>query len=125
MKKFLSILVVSLLFSGNGNSELNVAKTDAIKTQIYGCWSIPLGLPYQEDLVVDVKVNFKKDGTVEKAEILNKERLNKEGQGYYKVLAESTLRALKLCEPFKLPENEYDSWKEITFKFDAKAALGG
>lgn len=109
------------------NSSLSLTDDEmvAIKTQIYGCWSIPLGLPYQEDLVVDLKIKFNKDGTVKKSEVLNKERLSQEGQGYYKVLADSTLRAIKLCEPFKLPENEYDRWKELIFKFDAKAALGG
>ena len=29
--------------------------------------------------------------------------MNKPGQGFYKVLAESALRAVKLCQPLKLP----------------------
>ena len=35
------------------------------------------------------------------SEILDHARMNKPGQGFYKVLAESALRAVKLCQPLK------------------------
>ena len=35
------------------------------------------------------------DGTVSQSEILDHARMNKPGQGFYKVLAESALRAIK------------------------------
>ena len=69
---------------------------DALKAQIFGCWSIPLGLPYNENLLVRIKLQLKPDGTVIKSEILDHARMNKPGQGFYKVLAESALRAVKL-----------------------------
>ena len=31
------------------NSGLSLSEEDALKAQIFGCWSIPLGLPYNED----------------------------------------------------------------------------
>ena len=62
---------------------------DALKAQIFGCWSIPLGLPYNENLLVRIKLKLKPDGTVSKTEILDHARMNKPGQGFYKVLAES------------------------------------
>ena len=36
-----------------------------------------------------------------KSEILDHERMNKPGQKFYKVLAESALRAVRLCQPLK------------------------
>ena len=35
-----------------------------LRAQIFGCWSVPLGLPYDQDLLVRIKLNLKKDGTV-------------------------------------------------------------
>jgi hypothetical protein len=40
------------------------------------------------------------------AEILDHARMNKPGQGFYKVLAESALRAVKLCQPLRV--TDYD-----------------
>ena len=33
-------------------SGLSLSEEDALKAQIFGCWSIPLGLPYNENLLV-------------------------------------------------------------------------
>ena len=104
---------------------LTLGEEDALKAQIFGCWSIPLGLPYNENLLVRVRLNLRKDGTIIKAEILDHERLNMPGQGYYKVLAESALRAVKLCQPLKVPSTGYESWKELILNFDAREMLEG
>ena len=104
---------------------LTLGEEDALKAQIFGCWSIPLGLPYNENLLVRVRLNLRKDGTIIKAEILDHERLNIPGQGYYKVLAESALRAVKLCQPLKVPSTGYESWKELILNFDAREMLEG
>ena len=104
---------------------LTLGEEDALEAQIFGCWSIPLGLPYNENLLVRVRLNLRKDGTIIKAEILDHERLNIPGQGYYKVLAESALRAVKLCQPLKVPSTGYESWKELILNFDAREMLEG
>ena len=74
------------------NTGLSLSEEDALKAQIFGCWSIPLGLPYNENLLVRIKLELKPDGSVIKSEILDHARMNKPGQGFYKVLAESALR---------------------------------
>ena len=33
------------------NIGLSLSEEDALKAQIFGCWSIPLGLPYNENLI--------------------------------------------------------------------------
>ena len=77
------------------NTGLTLSEEDALKAQIFGCWSIPLGLPYNENLLVRIKLLLNQDGTVLQSEILDHARMNKPGQGFYKVLAESALRAIK------------------------------
>ena len=41
---------------------LSLSEEDALKAQIFGCWSIPLGLPYNENLLVRIKLELKPDG---------------------------------------------------------------
>ena len=106
-------------------SGLSLSEEDALKAQIFGCWSIPLGLPYNENLLVRIKLKLKPDGTVIKSEILDHVRMNKPGQGFYKVLAESALRAVKLCQPLRVPTTGYEKWKDLQLNFDANEMLKG
>ncbi len=107
------------------NAGLSLSEEDALKAQIFGCWSIPLGLPYNENLLVRIKLQLKRDGTVAKSEIIDHARMNKPGQGFYKVLAESALRAVKLCQPLRVPTTGYERWKELQLNFDAREMLEG
>ena len=107
------------------NTGLTLSEEDALKAQIFGCWSIPLGLPYNENLLVRIKLKLKPDGSVTKTEILDHARMNTPGQGFYKVLAESALRAVKLCQPLRVPTSGYERWKELQLNFDAREMLEG
>ena len=106
-------------------SGLTLSEEDALKAQIFGCWSIPLGLPYNENLLVRIKLMLEPDGSVAKTEILDHARMNKPGQSFYKVLAESALRAVKLCQPLRVPTTGYERWKELQLNFDAREMLEG
>jgi len=106
-------------------SGLTLNEEDALKAQIFGCWSIPLGLPYNENLLVRIKLKLKPDGSVIKTEILDHARMNKPGQGFYKVLAESALRAVQLCQPLRVPTTGYERWKDMQLNFDAREMLEG
>ena len=107
------------------NTGLSLSEEDALKAQIFGYWSIPLGLPYDENLLVRIKLELKPDGSVVKSEILDHARMNMPGQGFYKVLAESALRAVKLCQPLRVPTTGYERWKELQLNFDASEMLKG
>jgi actin-related protein len=104
---------------------LTLSEEDALRAQIFGCWSVPLGLPYDQDLLVRIKLKLKKDGTIMKSEILDHQRMNRPGQKFYKVLAESALRAVRLCQPLKVPPTGYDKWKEMQLNFNPTEMLRG
>ena len=104
---------------------LSLSQEDALRAQIFGCWSVPLGLPYDQDLLVRIKLSLKKDGTILKSEILDHERMNKPSQKFYKVLAESALRAVRLCQPLKVPPTGYEKWKNLQLNFNPTEMLKG
>ena len=104
---------------------LTLSQEDALKAQIFGCWSLPLGLPYQKNLLVRIKLKLKPDGTILRSEILDHARMNIPGQGFYKVLAESALRAIRICQPLRVPPTGYEKWKNLQLNFDANEMLKG
>ena len=106
-------------------SALTLSEEDALKAQIFGCWSIPLGLPYNENLLVRIKLKLKPDGTIIDSEIIDHARMNMPGQKFYKVLAESALRAVQLCQPLRVPSTGYERWKDLQLNFDAREMLEG
>ena len=104
---------------------LTLSQEDALKAQIFGCWSLPLGLPYHKNLLVRIKLKLKPDGTVLRTEILDHARMNQPGQGFYKVLAESALRAVRICQPLRVPPTGHEKWKDLQLNFDANEMLKG
>ena len=104
---------------------LSLSEEDALRAQIFGCWTVPLGLPYDDNLLVRIKLKLKQDGTIIRSEILDHERMNKPGQKFYKVLAESALRAVRICQPLKVPQSGYDKWKDIQLNFNPMEMLKG
>ena len=106
-------------------SGLTLSQEDALRAQIFGCWSIPLGLPFDDNLLVRIKLKLKKDGTILKSEILDHERMNRPDQKFYKILAESALRAIRICQPLKVPPTGYEKWKDLQLNFDPTEMLKG
>ncbi len=104
---------------------LSLSEEDALRAQIFGCWSVPLGLPYDENLLVRIKLKLKPDGRILKSEILDHARMNTPGQSFYKILAESALRAVRICQPLKVPPTGYERWKELQLNFDPTEMLKG
>jgi len=104
---------------------LTLSEEDALKAQIFGCWTVPLGLPYDDNFLVRIKLELRQDGTISRSEILDHERMNRPGQKFYKVLAESALRAVRICQPLRVPQAGYDKWKTIQLNFNPMEMLKG
>ena len=104
---------------------LTLSEEDALRAQIFGCWTVPLGLPYEDDLLVRIKLELKQDGTISRSEILDHERRNRPGQKFYKILAESALRAVRICQPLRVPQTGYEKWKNIQLNFNPTEMLKG
>ncbi len=107
-------------------SKLSVTTEYAVKHQIYTCWSVPTGLPYSEDLLVTVKLNLEKNGIVKNFEMLDHVRMNTPGEGTFYQIAQSVIRAIRLCNPIKnLPTTSYEKWKTMILRFNPIEMMGG
>ena len=100
---------------------------DAIRAQFMQCWSIPIGIPFDDTMIVKIKISLNTDGSLlEPPEVLQHERMNKPSEKDFRTLAESALRAVRRCDPIKAPDiNRYESWKKIQLNFDPREILRG
>lgn len=92
---------------------------DAIRQKIAKCWLIPAGVEGAKDLAVDIRMDLAKDGTVTKAEIMNKERM---ADPTFRAAAESAQRAAldPACQPLPLSPEKCEKWKQLTFRFNPR-----
>jgi outer membrane biosynthesis protein TonB len=94
--------------------------SDALKSQIYQCWSPPVGAPNAEDLVVDFDLTLNPDGTVAHAS----SDATGSGNPYTRAAAEAARRAIFQCQPYKLPADRYSQWRDINpLRFDPRQMM--
>ena len=71
----------------------------------------------------EIKVRFNKEGNVIDARIVDISRMKRDR--YFRTAAESALRAIRLCQPLRVPPTGYERWKDLQLNFDANEMLEG
>lgn len=108
------------------SQQLQIRKLAAmVKKQLERCWSIPGGVKDAHNIKVAVHIRLNTDGTLRGfPRVVDSARMQKDQS--FRVIAESAVRALlnPRCRPLKLPYDQYEIWKDITFNFDPGEALG-
>ena len=100
-----------------------VSEIDILKKHISEYWSPPIGASGAENLIVDIFMEFNKEGFILKAEWVNK-GFNS-NNSFYRAAANAAIRAVKDAEPMPLPLSKFSQWKTLTLRFDPKKMFGG
>ena len=101
--------------------QLSLRDIDAIKVQMRRCWTIPAGAANAHKLVVKIRVFLDIDGRM----IVPPKVLTRARGKFFRVAVENALRALRRCEPFKMPAEKYESWREMVLIFNPAEMLEG
>ena len=105
---------------GSYFSELSISETDAIAARLRQCWNLDPGAMGIEDMIVEIRAYLNRDGTVQKVDILDSSRYNRDV--YFRSVADSARRAVYICQPYGvLPQkygDKYDVWKTMLLRFD-------
>ncbi|MFP4313179.1 MAG: energy transducer TonB [Alphaproteobacteria bacterium] len=103
--------------------QLTMSEQDALRRQLANCWTIMAGAKYAEDLIVEVRVEMRRDRTVQNASILDNGRYNRDT--HFRAAADAAIRALRnpKCSPLELPPDKYDQWKTVLIRFDPRDML--
>ena len=108
------------------DEKLTLSEKDAIRAQLFSCWRFPTNIPYSDDLVVEIIIYLKPNGTLQSPpEVKDHARMNKPSEKFFRIVAESALRAIKVCEPLRVPQTNYEKWKKIQINFDPREVLRG
>ncbi len=103
---------------GARDEPLSLSVIDAIRRQVEDKWSVPVGARDAGDIGVEIRIFLEPDGTVKKAEIVDRARLGRPGEEVFRAVAESAVRAVRRASPLRnLPPEKYEQWREITFLF--------
>ncbi len=94
-----------------------------VEEQVYRCWILPVGARGVRGLNVLVRFSVAPDGTVRRAEVVDRERLARDP--LFRIVAESAIRAVRRCSPLQLPKERYAQWRAIEMNFDLEKALSG
>jgi outer membrane biosynthesis protein TonB len=100
---------------------------DALRSQIYRCWSPPVGAPNPAELVVNYDLFLNPDGSVAQSPLLDAKSRAAEARGdsYTQAADDAAQRAIYTCAPYKLPVDRYAQWREINpFTFDPRQMMG-
>jgi len=114
------------VIQGVGAGNLMTADiADALRSQIYRCWSPPTGAPDARDLVVDYDLSLNPDGTVGRLQMTPGTAAAAAGNGYTRAAAEAASRAIYQCQPYRLPADRYAQWRQINpLRFDPRQMMG-
>ncbi|MCX7338277.1 MAG: hypothetical protein NTX76_03210 [Alphaproteobacteria bacterium] len=99
---------------------VTATEIDAIRQKIRKCWIVPAGVKGAKDMVVDIRMEIAKDGTVTKADIVDKARANQDTA--FRTAAENAQRAVldPNCNPLPLSKEKYEQWKDLELSFNPK-----
>ncbi len=97
---------------------------DAWLTESYlNCWTPPPTTPDGDPYVAEVRVVFNPDGSLSGRPVL----LNPPADRAWRAHAESAMRAVKKCDPLKVPAEYmpyFEQWKIETIHFDPRETQG-
>ena len=97
---------------------------DTIRNKMLQCWTPPVGAPNAQDLIVDYDLFLNIDGTIAQPPQLVGNSATATSP-YARAAQEAARRAIYVCQPYKLPPERYNDWKEINpFRFDPRAMMG-
>lgn len=96
-----------------------------LQSEIYRCWSPPVGSPHPERLIVRYELFLNRDGSVAQPPQLTAESASAAASDpYMAAAAGAARRAIYTCAPYRLPPDRYPQWRNVIFTFDPRALAG-
>jgi hypothetical protein len=106
-----------------GEAPLSFSELDALRRQIGGCWTLPVGVEGIQDMVVQLRIEVRPDRTVQRVTIQDQSRFDRDPS--FRAVAESARRAVDKCSPLTLPPGKYAVWRDIMMNFYPQDAISG
>jgi hypothetical protein len=93
----------------------------AFRAQISRCWSPPVGGLGGDAIIVKLRIMLNEDGTLTRAP----ELANDFNSPFFGPAADSAIRAVLQCQPYRLPPEKFSQWRDMLLTFDPSRMYGG
>ena len=103
------------------DARMSASEIDYFRSQISRCWTPPVGGLGGEDIVVKLRIELNRDGTLVKAPQL----ANSGSSAFFTAAADSAVRAVFQCQPYTMPPEKYSQWRDMLLNFDPRRMYGG
>jgi hypothetical protein len=103
------------------DSRMSANEIDAFRAQISKCWTPPVGGLGSDRIVVKLRIGLREDGSLAHPP----EVANQAASPFFRPAAESAIRAVMQCQPYTMPAEKYDQWRDMLLTFDPRQMYGG
>ena len=102
------------------DKQLSASDIAMIQASIRACvgphWRVLSGGASAQETVVRIRIQLNQDGTLSAPPVI----VNPERTPYFVAISESALRAVQQCEPYDLPPDKYQFWRDFIMRFSPK-----
>ena len=95
---------------------MSVTEIDALRARIAQCWSPPPGGLGADAIIVKLRLRLNEDGSL----IGYPSIANSGSSPFFQAAADSAVRAVFQCQPYALPSEKYEVWRDLILTFDPR-----
>lgn len=100
------------------NPTISASEIDAVRNAVYRNWNVNQGGENVDRMQVKIRIFLQPDGTLARPPDIIDQFDAGGSQAAFRSFSESAIRAIHKTQPFKLPVEKYDSWREIDLNFN-------
>jgi outer membrane biosynthesis protein TonB len=106
---------------GGQDDRMSASEIDYFRSQVQRCWTPPVGGLGAEEIVVKLRIELNKDGTLVRPPAI----ASAGSSPFFTAAADSAMRAVFQCQPYTMPAEKYGQWRDMLLNFDPRRMYGG
>lgn len=103
------------------DARMSANDIDAFRAQIARCWTPPVGGLGGDAIIVKLRIELNQDGTLARPPQL----ANSFDSPFFRPAADSAMRAIFQCQPYRMPPEKFSQWRDMLLNFDPSRMFGG
>jgi hypothetical protein len=103
------------------DDQMSANEIDAFIAQISRCWAPPVGGLGSDAIVVKLHIALNENGMLARPPQV----ANNGGSPFFMPAADSAIRAVLQCQPYRMPSEKFTQWRDMMLNFDPREMHGG
>lgn len=108
-------------YSSGHDDRMSTNEIDAFIAQVSRCWTPPVGGLGARNIIVKLQIELREDGRLARPPQV----ANSGNSPFFTPAADSAVRAVLQCAPYRMPPEKYSLWRSMLLNFDPRQMYGG